>query len=141
MIILDTNVVSELMRHDANPAVQAWARRRRRADLITTTINVMELRVGIENLLKSRRRSELDAALNRLLTEFLDGRVLRFDLPAAVAAAEWHAARRRLGRVISTTDAQIAGIAISRNIPIATRDVRDFEGVSVKVLNPWAAPA
>jgi predicted nucleic acid-binding protein len=136
VIILDTNVVSELMRHDANPAVQAWARRRRRRDLITTA--VMGLRVGVENLLHSRRRSELDAALSHMLIDFFEGRVLRFDIPAAVAAARWHTARRRLGRAITTTDAQIAGIAIARNVPIATRNVADFEGISVKLINPWS---
>lgn len=139
MIILDTNVISELMRRDVHPAVDAWARHQRRDELVTTTISVMELRAGVEKLLKSRRRADLDAALDRALNDFLGGRVLKFDLRAAYAAAEWHASRQRLGRTIQTTDAQIAGIAISRRIPIATRDVHDFEDIPVKVIDPWQA--
>jgi predicted nucleic acid-binding protein len=141
VIILDTNVISELMRDGANPVVQVWARNQRRDDLVTTTINVMELRGGIDKLPASRRRRELDAALDRTLNEFFGGRVLKFDLKAAYAAAEWQALRRRLGRTIPTTDAQIAGIAISRRIPIATRDVYDFEGLPIKVMSPWDVPA
>jgi predicted nucleic acid-binding protein len=101
----------------------------------------MELRAGIEKLLASRRRSDLDAALDRTLNEFFDHRILKFDLKAAYAAAEWQALRRRLGKTIPTTDAQIAGIAISRRIPIATRDAYDFEGLPIKTINPWAALA
>jgi toxin FitB len=141
VIILDTNVISELMRDGANPVVQVWARNQRRDDLVTTTINVMELRGSIDKLPASRRRRELDAALDRTLNEFFGGRVLKFDLKAAYAAAEWQALRRRLGRTIPTTDAQIAGIAISRRIPIATRDVYDFEGLPIKVMSPWDVPA
>jgi predicted nucleic acid-binding protein len=141
VIILDTNVISELMRDQASPVVQGWARSQRRDDLVTTTINVMELRAGVEKLLASRRRRELDAALDRTFSEFLDGRVLKFDLKAAYAAAEWQASRRREGKTIATTDAQVAGIAISRRIPIATRDVYDFEGLPIKVISPWDASA
>jgi len=141
VIILDTNVISELMREGASPVVQVWARSQRRHDLVTTAINVMELRAGVEKLLVSRRRKELDAALDRTFNEFFDGRVLKFDLKAAYAAAEWQASRRRQGKTIPTTDAQIAGIAISRRIPIATRDAYDFEGLPIKVISPWDAPA
>ena len=141
MIILDTNVISELMREGASPIVRAWAGGQGREDLVTTVINVMELRVGIEKLLASRRRRELEAALDRTCAEFFGGRVLKFDLKAACAAAEWQAWCRRQGRTVPTTDAQIAGIAISRRIPIATRDVYDFKGLPIKVSSPWDAPA
>lgn len=141
MIIVDTNVISELMRDRADPIVWAWAMSQGRDDLVTTTINVMELRAGVEKLLASRRRRELDAALDRTLNEFLGGRVLRFDFKAAYAAAEWQASRRRQGKSVPTPDAQIAGIAISRRIPIATRDVYDFEGLPIRVISPWTAPA
>jgi predicted nucleic acid-binding protein len=141
VIILDANVVSELMRARGNPVVQAWARSQRRDDLVTTAVSVMELRAGVEKLLASRRRRELDAALDRTFNEFFDGRVLKFDLRAAYAAAEWQASRRRQGKTIPTTDAQIAGIAISRRIPIATRDVYDFVDLPIKVISPWDAHA
>jgi predicted nucleic acid-binding protein len=137
VIILDTNVISELMRERPDPVVQVWARAQRREALVTTTISVMELRSGVEKLLASRRRRELEAALDRMLNEFLGGRVLKFDVKAAYAGAAWQASRRRLGKTIRTTDAQIAGIAISRRIPIATRDVYDFENLPVRVTSPW----
>jgi predicted nucleic acid-binding protein len=141
VIILDTNVISGLMREVPNPAVLAWAGGQRRENLVTTVINLMELRFGVENLLASRRRSELEAALDRTFSEYLSGRVLTFDLKAAHAAAVWQASRRRQGMTVPTTDAQIAGTAISRRIPIAMRDIRDFEGLPVKVSSPWDAPA
>jgi predicted nucleic acid-binding protein len=141
VIILDTNVISELMREAPSAPVRAWAGNQRRESLATTAINVMEVRVGIENLLASRRRRELEAALERMFGEYLDGRILKFDLKAAHAAAVWQATCRRQGITVPTADAQIAGIAISRRIPIATRDVRDFEGLPVKVSSPWDASA
>jgi predicted nucleic acid-binding protein len=133
VIILDTNVISELMREMPSPVVRTWAGNQRRENLVTTVINLMELRFGIENLLVSRRRRELEAALDRMFGEYLGGRVLKFDLRAAHAAAEWQASCHRRGMTVATTDAQIAGIAISRRIPIATRDVYDFEGLPIKV--------
>jgi toxin FitB len=141
VIIVDTNVISELMHERGSPVVWAWAGGQPRERLVTTVINVMELRVGIEKLLVSRRRRELEDALDRTCAEFFGGRVLRFDLKAAYAAAEWQAWCRRQGRTVPTTDAQIAGIAISRRIPIATRDIYDFEGLPIKVSSPWDAPA
>jgi predicted nucleic acid-binding protein len=139
VIILDTNVISELMREAPNPEVRAWAGSQRREALVTTATSVMEVRVGIENLLASRRRHELEAALERMFGEYLGGGVLKFDLKAAYAAAEWQASCRRKGMTVPTADAQIAGIAISRRIPIATRDARDFEGLPIKVISPWDA--
>jgi toxin FitB len=140
VIILDTNVISELMREVPSLPVRAWAGNQGREALFTTAITVIELRVGIENLLASRRRRELEAALERMFREYLNGRVLKFDLKAAHAAAAWQASCRRQGMTVPATDAQIAGIAISRRIPIATRDVRDFEGLPIKVSSPWDAP-
>jgi hypothetical protein len=75
------------------------------------------------------------------LEDLLGSRVLNFDRRAAFATARWHAYCQRIGRIIQTTDAQIAGIAISRNIPIATRDIHDFADIAVKLINPWDAPA
>ena len=137
MIILDTNVVSELMKNAPEPRVREWARLQRGDQLATTATTVMELRAGVEKLLQSRRRRELDASLDWALDDLLGGRVLNFDRRAACAAAKWHGYCRRIGRPIQTTDAQIADVAISRNIPLATRDMRDFEGIGVKLINPW----
>ena len=136
MIILDTNVVSELIKNSPDPVVRAWANAQPRDSLMTTAITVMELRAGVEKLLESRRRQKLETDIDWALNDLLGGRVLSFDRKAAFATAEWFGFCRRAGRSVQTTDMQIAGIAISRNIPIATRDVHDFADISVKLINP-----
>ena len=141
MIILDTNVISELIKNTPDPLVRAWANGQPREALMTTAITVMELRAGIEKLLQSHRRQKLESDIDWALNDLLGGRVLSFDRKAALATAEWFGFCRRAGRSVQTTDMQIAGIAISRNIPIATRDVHDFKDISVKLIDPWAALA
>jgi predicted nucleic acid-binding protein len=140
MIILDTNVVSELMRGTPHPAVRAWMNAQSRDSLVTTAVTVMELRAGVEKLLlQRRRRQELEADVDWALSDLVGNRVLTYDRKAAFATAKWFGLCRRPGRKVGTSDMQIAGIAISRNIPLATRDAYDFEDVSVKLINPWDA--
>jgi predicted nucleic acid-binding protein len=141
MIILDTNVVSELIKNAPDPAVRAWANGQRREALLTTAITVFELRTGVEELLQNRRRQELETGIEWALNDLLGGRVLEFDRRAAFAAAEWYGYCRRIGRPLETTDMQIAGIAMCRNIPLATRDVHGFADIRVKLINPWGAAA
>jgi predicted nucleic acid-binding protein len=141
MIILDTNVVSELIKNAPDPAVRAWANGQRREALLTTAITVFELRTGVEELLQNRRRQELQTGIEWALNDLLGGRVLEFDRRAAFAAAEWYGYCRRIGRPLETTDMQIAGIAMCRNIPLATRDVHGFADIRVKLINPWGAAA
>ncbi len=117
MIILGTNVISELMRSTPHPAVRAWMNSQSRDSLLTTAITVMQLRSRVEKLLKSRRRRELEADIDWALSDLIGNRVLSYDRKAVFATA-----------------------AISRNIPIATRDVHDFQGISVKLINPWDMP-
>jgi toxin FitB len=138
VIILDTNVVSELIRNAPDLGVRAWANTQARDSLVTTAITVMELRAGVEKLLQSRRRQKLEADIDWALNDLLGGRVLSYDRRAAFATAEWFGRCRRAGRSIQTTDMQIA---ISRKIPIATRDVQDFEHIGVKLINPWSTSA
>ena len=107
--------------------------------LVTTAITVMELRAGVEKLLQSRRRQELEADIEWALSDLVGNRVLACDRKAAFATARWFGVCRRAGRTIETGDIQIAGIAISRNIPIATRDAYGFRDISVKLINPWNA--
>ncbi len=140
MIILDTNVVSELMRRTPHPAVRAWMNTQSRDALVTTAVTVMELRAGVEQLLKSRRRQELEGDIDWALNDLVGNRVLTYDRKAAFATAKWFGLCRRAGRTVETSDMQIAGIAISRSIPLATRDVYDFEDISVKLINPWDTP-
>jgi toxin FitB len=137
MIILDTNVVSELMRSTPHPAVRAWMNAQSRDSLLTTAITVMELQAGVEKLLQSRRRQELEADIEWALSDLVGNRVLSYDRKAAFATARWFGVCRRAGRTTETGDMQIAGIAISRNIPIATRDAYGFRDISVKLINPW----
>ncbi|HEX5997923.1 MAG TPA: type II toxin-antitoxin system VapC family toxin [Hyphomicrobiaceae bacterium] len=140
MIILGTNVISELMRSTPHPAVRAWMNSQSRDSLLTTAITVMQLRSRVEKLLKSRRRRELEADIDWALSDPIGNRVLSYDREAVFATAKWSGVCRRAGRPRSTSDMQIAGVAISRNIPIATRDVHDFQGISVKLINPWDMP-
>jgi toxin FitB len=139
MIIPDTNVISELMNKTPKARVVAWAVRQRRGQLITTAVTVQELRAGAEELDDGRRRRQLESDIEWALAELVGGRILRFDRHAAYATAAWQARCKNVGRPVSTLDAQIAGIAISRGIPIATRDIGDFQDISVKLIDPWNA--
>lgn len=137
MIILDTNVISELMKTRPNAAVRAWADAQRRDQLVTTAITIMELTAGVAILRPGKRRDELAASIDWVIDDQLKGRVLNFDRRAAIAAAELYAARRTTGRTIDLRDTQIGGIAISRRIPVATRNTLHFEDLPVKTINPW----
>jgi toxin FitB len=138
LIILDTNVVSELMKKKPCDAVAAWARRHRPGEFVTTSITAMELHAGVQKLNPGKRQRELGDGVAWVLSELLQNRILNFDERAAREAAVWHAQLRRSGRTMQVTDSQIAGIAMSRRIPIATRDVGDFSGIAVKLIDPWA---
>lgn len=139
MILLDTNVVSELLRQQPDDGVLSWINRQPPESVWTTAVTVFEVRLGLEILEPGRRRHALEDAFVQMLMDDLDGRVLPFDDVAAEAAGKFAAERRRLGRSIEIRDAQIAGIAIARKAAIATRNVRHFEGSGVSLINPWAA--
>ena len=136
MIVLDTNVLSELMREDAAPRVLEWAGSQPTASLFTNCITEAEIFLGLAMLPAGKRRRALEGAATGLFSDF-DGRVLSFDSEAARVYAEIAAARRRRGRPISTADAQIAAIARSRGGRLATRNTEDFEGCGVEVIDPW----
>lgn len=138
MIILDTNVVSELMRSQPSERVEGWFKPRAATSLFTTAVTQAEILYGVAWLPAGRRRQELEKAVSEMFDEDFTGRVLPFDSAAAHAYAEIVDARRRAGRPISQFDAQIASIAMSRGAAIATRNVRDFEGCGVDIVDPWA---
>jgi toxin FitB len=140
MIILDTNVLSALMLSEPEPRVVSWLDQRAPESIWTTTVTVFEIRLGLELLAPSRRRSHLELAFSTALAEDLEGRVLPFDEPAAEAAAIIAARRQRKGATIDLRDTQIAGIATMRRAAIATRNVRHFQGLDVEVINPWRTP-
>jgi predicted nucleic acid-binding protein len=138
VIILDTNVISELMRSRPNPAVVAWSAAQARSMLYTTSINKAEILFGVAALPEGRRRRGLAAAAEAMFSEDLVGRVLPFDEIAAAYYAEIVVSCRRSGSPIDGFDAQIAAIASAMGADIATRDVDGFGGCGVAVINPWA---
>lgn len=137
MILLDTNVVSELMRPAPSSAVMSWLAAQPAASLFISAVTEAELRYGVMLLSDGRRRTDLMAAVEGMLTEDFTGRILPFDSAAALAYAAIAASRRQEGKPISQFDAQIAAIAQSRGAELATRNVADFKGCGVEVLNPW----
>jgi hypothetical protein len=137
MIVLDTNVISELMRAAPAPAVAAWIAGKARASLFTTTLSQAEILYGLELLPEGRRRDALIAAAQPMFAEDFAGRVLPFDGDSAVAYADIAAARRRAGRPIAQIDAQIAAITRARGARLATRNTEDFEGCGIALIDPW----
>lgn len=137
MIILDTNVLSALMRTKPEAAVVDWLDRQPADSVWLSSITVFETRFGLALLPRGRRRSGLERAFDRVLTEDLANRVLDFDSMAAATAAQLAAGRQRAGRVVDLRDTLIAGIALARRAAIATRNTKHFEGLDVRVLNPW----
>ena len=137
MILLDTNVISELLRPAPEPRVEAWLSAQDGAGIFLSAVSAAELRFGAALLPPGRRREALAAALDALLREDFAGRLLPFDEAAAEAYAEIAAARRAAGRPIRAFDAQIAAIARARGAAVATRNARDFEVCGIKVIDPW----
>lgn len=139
MILLDTNVLSALMRREADPAVVAWLDSQPPESIWTTAITVFEIRFGIEILERGRRRKNLEDAFAKALEEDFEGRVLVFDQAAAEAAAAIAAEQRRAGRPVEIRDVEIAGIAAARKATLATRNTRHFEGTGIALIDPWSA--
>jgi len=135
--ILDTNVLSALMRTRPEAAVVAWLDRQPADSVWLSSITVFETRFGLALLPKGRRRSGLERAFESVLTDDLANRVLDFDSVAAAAAAQLAADRQQAGRAFDLRDALIAGIALARRATIATRNTKHFEGLDVPVINPW----
>ena len=138
MIILDTNVISALMRETPDAIVIAWLDGNPADSVWITSITLFEARFGIALLPKGRRRQGLEAGFERLLAEDLENRVLDFDSAAANAAASLAAQRQRAGRQVDIRDTQIAGIVLARRATLATRNVRHFSDLSVSVVDPWS---
>jgi len=137
MIILDTNVLSALMRKVPELAVVAWLDRQPAESVWITSVTLFEARLGLALLPKGRRRQTLEAALAQLLEEDLENRVLDFDSAAANEAASLAAARQQAGRPMDMRDTQIAGIALARHATLATRNVRHFLDLKISVIDPW----
>lgn len=141
MIVIDTNVVSELMRRVAAAAVLEWFDRQVPEALHFNAVGEAELRFGVALLPAGRRRDDLMAAVEMVAEREFAGRVLPFDSAAAAAYAIIAAAQRADGRPIAQADCQIAAIARSRGAAIATRNIRDFLDCGIDVLDPWQRSA
>ena len=139
MIIVDTNVLSELMRYKPDPSVADWIQAQPTASLFTTTITQAEILFGIRLMPSGKRRIDLEGAAGEMFHSDFSGRVLPFDEDAAYAYAEIAGMRRQEGRPISQFDAQIAAISFSRKSIVATRNLSDFEGCGIQLVNPWNA--
>jgi predicted nucleic acid-binding protein len=138
LIILDTNVLSALMRQAPDEAVVEWLNRQPAESIWTTAVTVFEIETGLNLLPEGRRRVQLEHAFARLLTDDFDGRVLPFDHASATAAASLAATRQQHGRPMEFRDTQIAGIALARRSAIATRNSRHFNDLTIDVIDPWA---
>ncbi len=137
MIVLDTNVLSELLRATPEPAVVRWTASQSLDTLYTTTVTQAEMLYGVKLLPIGQRRQQLEEAVTALFEEDFIERILPFDGGAARAYAEIAADRKRNGRSMSQFDAQIAAIVQSRGGTLATRNTDDFEGCGLHIINPW----
>lgn len=139
MIVLDTNVISELMRAEPHPKVLAWVAAQPRALLYTTRINQAEVLYGIAALPEGRRRAALAAAAETMFDEDLPGRILPFGAAAAARYAAVVVARRRAGKPIEGFDALIAATALAADASVATRDTAGFADCGLTLIDPWTA--
>lgn len=138
MIILDTNVVSEPLKAEPEPAVLAWLDAQAPTTLYMTSITLAELLSGVASLPSGRRRNKLAQALTDRVLPLFEGRMLAFDAQAAHAYAQVQAGAQAAGNPISFADGAIAAIAAAHGFAVATRNVRDFKGAGVEVVDPWA---
>ena len=137
--LLDTNVVSEMIRKEPNPAVVAWVSGHPPQSLFFSAVGEAELRYGAAILPAGQRRETLVADIERMLRDAFEDRVLSFDRKAARAYADIAAMRRSAGLHVPPVDCQIAAIARSRDMAVATRNVGDFQEMEIAVVDPWTA--
>lgn len=136
MIIVDTNVTSELMKPSPSPAVVSWVRAHRATELYTTSITLAEIRYGIERLPVGRRRDLLRTVAEDVFSMFAE-HILPFDFRAAAAYAGIVSHRERFGAPIDGFDAQIVSICSTHDATLATRNVKDFQNTGVDLIDPW----
>lgn len=137
MLILDTNVVSEVMRPHPHEAVWVWVAAQRPVDLHTTSITLAEILYRVSIMPDGLRSRNLSHTVGRIFADYFPNRILPFDGNAAVAYAAVMAGRRRIGKPISIVDAQIAAIGRAHGAAVATRNVKDFADCGIEVVNPW----
>ena len=136
-MIIDTNVISEMMRPTPSPLVHRWLGAQPRTRVYSTTICEAEIFAGVSLLPRGKKRDRLTEIAEEIFAGLLAGRVLPFDSAAARAYGELLVARRRHGRAVATFDVQIAAIALSVGADLATRNIDDFDDTGIVVINPW----
>ena len=137
MIILDTNLVSEPLKPSPHPGVVHWLNAQEPATLFITSINLAELLAGVETMPQGKRRDALAQALSSQVNALFEGRVLHFDTRAAQCFAACLAGAQAQGNPVGFADCAIAAIAKSHGFVVAPRNVRDFQGTGVELINPW----
>jgi predicted nucleic acid-binding protein len=138
VIILDTNVLSALMRNVPDKNVVAWLDQQPQSSIWTTSITILEIHVGLQIMPSGKKRAELSEEFERLV-DSIDHRIAVFDEEAARLAANLTAHRQKKGRAGELRDTMIAGIVIARHAALATRNVTHFADISATVVNPWVA--
>jgi toxin FitB len=138
VIIIDTNIISEMMKTAADRGVVEWLNRQDTLSLYLTTSTIAEIKYGLGSLPNGKRRRAMEQGFERLQAEAFEGRIWSFDLSAALQYGLVMSERRAKGRPLGVVDGQIAAVARSRGAAIATRNVRDFDGCGVKLVDPFA---
>ena len=139
MILLDTNVISALMRQGPDLDVIGWLDRQPRTSIWTTAITVLEISFGLRAMVTGKRRATLMGSFERFLNEIIQQRIAPFDAAAAHEAAALMAARQKKGRSGELRDTMIAGITLASHATLATRNVKHFEDIGSSVVDPWGA--
>ena len=137
MIVLDTNVLSALMREEPEPRVVEWLDAQPAASIWITAITTMEIRFGLLAMPKGRRREALVRSFDLLLKNIIEGRIAAFDGDAGMRAADLMVRRRRMGRPVEVRDTMIAGIVLANRATLATRNTKHFEELPVTIVDPW----
>ena len=137
MLMLDTNMLSEIMRPEPDRKIADWIVRQPSDELFTAAVCQAEILSGLAIMPGGRSRADLEEAARAMFADDFSGRVLPFDTKAAAAYAEVFAARRKVGRPSGTVDLMLAAIARVRGASVVTPNVADFEGVGVAIVNPW----
>lgn len=139
MIILDTNVLSALMRQSADQEVIEWLDKQPRSSIWTTSVTILEIRFGLQILPLGKRRSVLIQTFEKVLIDKIENRVAPFDTAAAQQSGDLIAMRHRKGQPGELRDTMIAGIVLASRATLATRNTSHFQDLSVPVINPWAS--
>lgn len=137
MIVLDTNVLSALMRQEPEQSVIDWLDRQPWTSVWTTSITILEIRFGLQTLPLGKRRSYLVDTFERVILEKLEHRIAAFDYAAADEAANVMASRKRKGHPGDLRDTMIAGIVLAHGATLATRNVQHFSDLALNIVNPW----